>query len=532
MPSQQNTISPEDVQVRPRRRQARGGSAAVATTTSVIPYPLLFELNTRARVAERAWELGRPASLDDIPDSELDAWARQGFDWIWLLGVWQTGPAGRSVSLSNPEWREEYRRLLPDLKETDICGSCFAIKQYVVHAELGGEDALARFRERLKDHGLRLMLDFVPNHTAPDHPWVNENPGYYISGTPDDLAREPRNYLRVETQQGTRILAHGRDPNFPGWPDTLQLNYGDAGLRVAMRDTLGRLATICDGVRCDMAMLVLPDIFQRTWGIAIEPFWPEAIARARQQNPQFVFMAEAYWDLEWTLQQQGFDYVYDKRLYDRLRDRAARPVRDHLRADLAYQNRLARFMENHDEPRAADVFPADIHRAAAIITFLSPGLRLFHDGQFEGRRARLPVHLQRRPIEMPNREIASFYEGLLTCLSLPTFRSGRWQLLECKPAWDGNWTWDDFIAMAWQDDAGIFLVVVHYASNQGQCYVPLPFSTLRGRSITLIDRTGQAVYERDGDELATRGLYLDMPGWGYHVFDLREREARIFELAV
>ena len=168
--------------------------------------------------------------------------------------------------------------------------------------------------------GLRLMLDFVPNHTAPDHPWVEEHPEYYVRGTEEDLARAPQNYTRVKRKGGDLVLAHGRDPYFPGWSDTLQLNYANAATQKAMAGELLRIAGQCDGVRCDMAMLVLPDVFERTWGARPQPFWPNTIKQVRAASPDFVFMAEVYWDMEWTLQQQGFDYAYDKRLYDRLRE--------------------------------------------------------------------------------------------------------------------------------------------------------------------------------------------------------------------
>ena len=243
------------------------------------------------------------------------------------------------------------------------------------------------------------MLDFVPNHTGLDHPWVEDHPEYYIAGTELDLARAPQNYTWVKRRGGDRLLAYGRDPYFPGWPDTLQLNYGNPATQEAMIGELLKIAGQCDGVRCDMAMLVLPEVFERTWGIPSQPFWPKATQRVREQSPDFCFMAEVYWDLEWTLQQQGFDYTYDKRLYDRLRDRHARPVREHFRAGLDYQDKLARFLENHDEPRAAATFPPGVHEAAAVITFLSPGLRFFHQGQFEGRKKRISPHLGRAPDE-------------------------------------------------------------------------------------------------------------------------------------
>src|SRR5262249_37659643 len=175
--------------------------------------------------------------------------------------------------------------------------------------------------------------------------------------------------------------------------DTLQLNYGNPATQAAMIAELIKIAGQCDGVRCDMAMLVLPEVFERTWNIPCQPFWPQATERVRQQAPEFCFMAEVYWDLEWTLQQQGFDFTYDKRLYDRLRAGHARPVREHLYAGLDYQDKLARFLENHDEPRAAATFAPGVHEAAAVITFLSPGLRFFHQGQLEGRRKHISPHL-------------------------------------------------------------------------------------------------------------------------------------------
>src|SRR6185437_12815583 len=249
----------------------------------------------------------------------------------------------------------------------------------------------------LQDRQLRLMLDFVPNHTALDHPWVEVHPEYYIPGTELDLAHAPQNYTWVKRRGGDRLLAHGRDPYFAGWPDTLQLNYGNPALQEAMIGELLKIAGQCDGVRCDMAMLILPDVFERTWGIAAQPFWPKATQRVREQVPDFCFMAEVYWDLEWTLQQQGFAYTYDKRLYDRLREEHARPVREHFLAALDYQTRMARFLENHDEPRAAAAFPPGVHEAAAVLTFLSPGLRFFHQGEFTGRKKRISPHLGRGP---------------------------------------------------------------------------------------------------------------------------------------
>src|SRR5262245_7831262 len=486
-------------------------------------YPLLYQINTRVWLTALSRQLGRRAILDDIPDSELDRLAELGFDWLWFLSVWQTGLAAQQVSRSNAEWRHEFQQTLPDLREEDIRGSGFAITCYTMHQELGGDDALARLRERLRKRGLRLMLDFVPNHMGLDHPWVQDHPDYFVAGTELDLARTPQNYTRVKRPRGDLLLAYGRDPYFAGWPDTLQLNYGNPATQEAMIGELLKIAGQCDGVRCDMAMLVLPEVFERTWSIPCKAFWPDATERVRKKSPNFRFMAEVYWDLEWTMLQQGFDYAYDKRLYDRLRDGHARPVREHFHAGLDYQNKLARFLENHDEPRAAATFPLEIHEAAAVLTFLSPGLRFFHQGQFEGKKKRISPHLVRGPDEPVDQKLKQFYERLLAVLRDPIVRNGNWQSLGCVSAWEGNWTQDWFIAFAWQGpNEERLLVTVNYAPNQSQCYVRLPFANLREQYWRLDDLLGDARYDRGGSELESRGLYLDVAPWGYHAFKLRK----------
>jgi hypothetical protein len=335
-----------------------------------------------------------------------------------------------------------------------------------------------------------------------------------------DLARAPQNYVWVKRRRGDMLLAHGRDPYFPGWPDTLQINYANPAAQEAMIGELERIAGQCDGVRCDMAMLVLPDVFERTWGRRAELFWPQATERVRGVVPNFCFMAEVYWDREWELQQQGFDYAYDKRLYDRLREGHARSVREHFLAGLDYQEKLARFLENHDEPRAAAVFSPEVHRAAAALTFLAPGLRFFHQGQFEGKKVRISPHLVRGPAEPVDSELSRFYERLLKVLLRPEVRDGTWELLDCRPAWEGNGSSGAFIAFSWGGlESRRLFVTVNFAGHPGQCRVRLPFADLGGTVWRLTDLLGDAVYERSGDELSADGLYLDVGPWQVHVFE-------------
>ena len=246
---------------------------------------------------------------------------------------------------------------------------------------------MARARAALARHGLGLILDFVPNHVAPDHLWTRRNPELFVRGTSQELEDDPGSFVAIDGS----VLARGRDPFFPAWPDVVQLNAFAPALRTTVIATLRDIAEQCDGVRCDMAMLMMNDVFSRTWGARVgappaEDYWPTIIPAVRDAHPGFRFIAEAYWDLEWALQQQGFDFCYDKRLYDRLVAGDATQIRPHLSADRQYQQRLVRFIENHDEPRAAAVFDARRQRAAAVASLTQTGARLVHDGQFEGRK--------------------------------------------------------------------------------------------------------------------------------------------------
>jgi hypothetical protein len=494
--------------------------------------PMLYQINTRAYLHDLSGPLGRRATLDDVPDGLLDWLAAQGFQWAWFLGVWQTGEMGRRTALSHPDLQPQYSNILPDFTEEDVVSSPFAVQSYSVHGDFGGDAALARLRKRLGERGIKLVLDFVVNHVALDHPWISDHPEYFVQGTEEDLAREPQNYVKMQAGGRETILAYGRDPYFPGWSDTLQLNYRHAGCRKAMLSELLGIAQRCDGVRCDMAMLVQPGVFQQTWGGRAIPsdgsppvddaFWPWAISEVRRNHPRFLFMAEVYWDLEWDLQQAGFDYTYDKRLYDRLHAGWGHPVREHLLADPAYQDSSVRFLENHDEPRAAQAFSPEAHRAAAVVTFFTPGMRFFHEGQFEGRRVRLPMQLGRRPEEPVDQEIQDFYRRLLGCLLRPEVRNGEWRLWTPRPAWEGNPTWEQFVVFSWQGEGDrTTLAAVNYGPTQGQCYVTFDIPAFANGPVVLADLLSATSYERDGRALQTEGLYLDMPAYGAQLFEAK-----------
>ena len=484
----------------------------------MVEYPFVYEINTWVWLDELGRRAGAAVDLGSVPDAEWEAIASLGFDAVWLMGVWQRSPAGIAVAMANPSLVESFRRALPDLASADVVGSPYCIRDYVVDARLGGPEGLAAARERMAGHGLGLLLDFVPNHVAPDHPWLEEHPEYFVRGDETDLERDPASFVRV----GDVVVANGRDPYFPAWPDVVQLDAFSPDLRGAVTATLRSIAAQCDGVRCDMAMLVTNDVFGRTWGGRAAPrpetdYWPTVIPAVRKELPGFVFVAEAYWDMEWTLQQQGFDYCYDKRLYDRLVHEGAEQVHGHLGADLGYQRRLVRFVENHDEPRAAATFPAAKARAAAVATLTQTGARLVHDGQLEGRTVQLPVFLGRRPDEQVDADLRSFYERLLASLGDGVFREGEWARAE-RRGWDDNERWGQLVGWGWRGDARK-LVVVNLGDEPAEGLVSIAWDDLRGANWRLEDAADGRSYERSGDDLRD-GMYVALPPWGWHLFDV------------
>ena len=477
-------------------------------------FPVLYEIHTAVWLTELSVQAGRPLSLATVPDAELDAIAAAGFDGVWLMGVWQRSAAARALAVA----------FLPTYPPDDVTGSPYAIARYQVEAAFGGDDGLAALRARLHRRGLRLVLDFVPNHLACDTPWLAEHPQAFMFVDEAEHRRSPARSFSATVAGRPRLFAHGTDPQTSVWADTVQLDHRRPETRRLLTETLRQLAEQADGVRCDMAMLVMRAIFLRTWGGAFDPpdaeLWPAAIAAVKRVQPDFLLLAEVYWDLEEELQRQGFDYTYDKRLYDHLVAEDWGALGARLTAPAAFQEHAAHFTENHDEPRAVSVFGPARARAAALVTFAAPGLRLVHHGQLEGRRLRVPVQVRRRRSEAPDPALVEFHAALLRALAEPAFHDGRWWPLRAAAAWEGNPSHRAFQGFAWQHGDARWIAVANLAATRGQCWLPLPLSGVAGRRWVLADRLGDARYDRDGDELASRGLYLDLPPFGHHLFAL------------
>ena len=493
--------------------------------------PVIYEINTAIWLGDLSRAAGRPVTLADVPASAWDDVTPAGADAVWLMGVWERSPAGLELANANAGLQASFRDALPDVRRDDVIGSPYCVRRYVVDDSFGGPRALAEARAKLAARGVRLLLDYVPNHVAPDHPWVTTRPELLVNGGEADIEAEPAAWVRA----AGHILAHGRDPYFPPWPDVVQLDAFSPALRAATVQTLSDIAGQCDGIRCDMAMLMTNQVFAKTWGGRTgqepgEEFWPTVIAGLRSQHPETVLVAEAYWDMEWTLQQQGFDFCYDKRLYDRIVGRDVAGVRGHLRAELAYQSRLVRFLENHDEPRIAGLLPGDAERAAAVAIATLPGATLWHEGQFEGRRVRPPVFLSRRPGEPSDPALASWYRRLLAIVASYRVRAGDWQLLEVA-GWPDNDSCRNLLAWSWTTDGagggvaddvahghGRYVVVVNLSTESADGRVGLGWTDLNGRGWNLTDLLDDRVYERSGDELADQGLFVALPPGGCHLF--------------
>jgi glycosidase len=480
--------------------------------------PVIYEINTWVWLHELKHKHYRSITLGSVPAEEWDAVAATEAEAVWLMGVWERSPIGTRIARTLPVLQKEFHKALPDYSPEDVVGSPYCVHRYVVDEHLGGPQGLAEARAELASRGMRLILDFVPNHVATDHPWVYEFPRYFIQGSGEDLVGVPNDFFVADG----KIIACGRDPYFPPWTDTAQVNAFHPGLRRAVIETVSSIAGQCDGIRCDMAMLMISAIFEKTWGHRAGPrpeseYWGEVIGAVRRAHPDFLFVAEAYWDLEWELQQQGFDYCYDKRLYDRLIYDRAETIQLHLTADLSYQNKLVRFVENHDEPRAAAAFSLAKSRAAAVVIATVPGAKLFHQGQFEGRRIKLPVQLRRQPDETADGDLQAFYRGLLKVIRSPAFKEGEWSLCE-RSGWPDNTSCVNLIAWCWRKGEERFLVVINLSHTRSQGRVQVPWTDLKGRTCLLVDVMNGERHERDGDELLDQGLYVDLEAWRFHFF--------------
>jgi len=485
-------------------------------------HPQLYEISTLPWLLRLGREAGRLLRLSEVPISKWEKLRELGFDLVYLMGMWKRSPLGRALSRSQTSLFARYDESLPGWSLNDVLGSPFSIQAYEPDPMIGTWDDVHKVQQRLHELGMRLILDVIPNHTGPDHHWISEHPEYYIRGTLANYRAAPGNYFIAENASGgAEVIAYGRDPYFAPWTDTAQLNYFNPELRAAMIGQIRRIAEVCDGARCDMAMLMLNDNFHQTWEpllgstpVPREEFWQEAT----RALPNFLWIAEAYSDSEWALQQLGFNFTYDKRFYDRVRDGFVRDLYLHLKAEWDFQARCVRFLENHDEARAAAVFGKSRLPAVAVLAATIPGMHFFNDGQFESFSKQIVVQLARAQEESADNGVQKLYEKILKLADAPEFHGPGWKLLEVRDASDR--TGSDLIAYLWPGDGKKKLVVVNLGNGTAMGRIHFADDFFSGATVRFDDLLNQQTYERDAKDLKRGGLFIKLDAFGAHIFDV------------
>ncbi|HUW89656.1 MAG TPA: alpha-amylase family glycosyl hydrolase [Candidatus Nanopelagicaceae bacterium] len=481
-------------------------------------HPKIFEINTWPWLTNLSDIYGHNIKLDSIPIELIDQ-ELTPFDVVWLMGVWERSPIGREIAMNHEGLQEEYRKALRYYNTQDVVGSPYSVYYYHVSSQLGGSDALKSFRTDLMDLDLLLILDYVPNHVSIDHLWTLEKSDMFIKGTLEELMTKPYDFYSV----GDTVYAHGKDPNFPPWTDTVQINAFSSKARSKAINTLLSIAEQCDGVRCDMAMLMINDVFSKTWGekagLPLEnEYWVDIISPVKEKYPNFKFIAEVYWDMEWELIQQGFDFCYDKRLYERLIQTNVQSIKEHLNADINYQNKLLRFIENHDEPRVITILGTEASKAAAVIISTLPGARLIFEGQTRGYEIKIPVQLGRAPTEDDNVALMEFYDNLLEIIPGRAFDNGKWSLCKVKPVSSSDNSFNNIISYQWWTDKDRLLIVVNYSIISSKAHLiieDIDFGQFNWKFTDLLTRN-EYIYK--GKDLRENGLYIELVGWNSHIF--------------
>ena len=486
--------------------------------------PSIYEINTRLWL-KRFANSNEPIALESIPNNYWDDFVKKGFDYVWLMGIWKTCDSVIDKYCFEEGLVKSYDRALKGWKREDIIGSPYAVDKYEPNPNIGTFKSLLELKSQLNKKGIKLILDFVPNHFSVDSSLIKLNPDIFLEVDIDTFKKDPYTFYQPQ-KNVNKYFAHGRDPFFPAWQDTAQVNFFSNDARSFLTKTLLDLTKVCDGVRCDMAMLALNNVFNNTWGGILlgngfefpkTEFWQDAIAAVKKERNDFVFIAEAYWDLEWKLQRLGFDYTYDKSLTDKLKLGNAKDIHDHLTAETEYQKKSVRFIENHDEERAATVFGKDKSKAAAVIISTVRGMHFYHDGQFEGKKIKLPVQLGREPDDPPLNGMKNFYDKLLSITSNEILKRGKWTLLSQESSYNNNKSFVNLLAWMWTFREEKRIVVVNYSDVVSTCRLKLD---VRGYSeeFVITDLLNDQSYTRSAEEVYHHGLYIELKPFQAHIF--------------
>jgi len=480
--------------------------------------PLLYEINTSVWIKK----FGTNIKLDEVPLDFFKELHSREFEYVWLMGIWQRSESAIEKYCFEEGLTKEYDNSLPGWQKDDVIGSPYSIEDYIVSPKLGGEQSLANLKEKLSQIGLKVILDFIPNHFSAESNLLKTNQDVFLQGSEEELANDPKTFFK----KGDHIFAHGKDPFFDAWQDTVQVNYFSETGRDFMYNRLETISKLCDGVRCDMAMLADSFVFQKTWGSVIErhnlikpktEFWKEAISKIKDELKDFIFIAEVYWDKEWQLQQLGFDYTYDKKLLERLISNDINEIKAHLWASDDFQKKCLRFLENHDEQRSLKVFGEQKIRAAVVALLTLQGMKLINDGQCDGKLTKLPVQLGREPKEASNRDLRLFYDKVYSITQKDIFHTGRWEPIEPDPAWEGSTGNENILSWLWSKDDDRILVIINYSDQSTQCSIKFDTKQFENE-FPLKDLLNDIEYIRSAKEINNIGLYIDLEPYKSHIF--------------
>jgi glycosidase len=482
----------------------------------------IYEINTRIWIKQFG-------TLSTIPDEYSSCLKQKGIDLLWLMGIWKTNSSIIDKSCFENFLVNSYSKALKDWNKEDVIGSPYAIDTYEVNPALGSLDELFLFKEKLNSRGIKLILDFVPNHFNAESTVLKNHPEIFLQVDEEAYQRDSFTFF-PSAYDNSKFFAHGRDPLFPAWSDTVQVNFFSDEAREYLTGILFNLINICDGVRCDMAMLPLNNVFKNSWlGIINklnlqkpkEEFWKEAISKVKQKREDFLFIAEAYWDLEWELQQLGFDFTYDKRLCDRLSNDEIAGVKAHLTADNSFQRKSVRFIENHDEQRAAAKFGKYKSLAAATVISTVQGMKLYFNGQFEGKKIKLPVQLGREPEEKVSGSVKNYYNKLLRITKEKIFSEGEWFMLDPEPSAEGNYTNENIFSWEWKLDNERRIILINYSNSPSQCRIKF-FLKNQDSQLSFKDLLTDEYYSRNASEIVNEGLFIDLKAYQSHIFGFTE----------
>jgi hypothetical protein len=491
--------------------------------------PHLIEINTRLWLKQLRVKYSLPEmKLSSVPDEEWQELRHLGFDIIWLMGVWEPSPESERIAHTDKALLEDLKNLPPGFGPEAAGASPYSVHWYRLNDELGFEWELKALKEKLNSMGMKLMVDLVSNHTAKDNPYIKECPDCFINGSEDDFKAHPDWFFEMPDGEKKRYIAYGRDPNFPAWTDSAQLNYFNPATRDRMLSVLMRIADMADGVRCDMVMLTLNEIHDTTWGSLLssrgykrpkDEFWEEAIRAVKEKHPEFVFLAEVYWGLEWRVQQIGFDYTYDKGTYDRLRFQGPQELRGHLRAEKLYQKRSARFIDNHDEQPSLGAFGRQKALAAGVVISTIKGLRFYNDNQMDGIKVKVPLQLKELYERVPDQEVKKFYAKLLKITDHPAFHGGEWALLDVRQCDPENHSNANILAWSWAQRRTLKVVVINYSADTSCGVVNVSIKS-EGETTAIFEELSDRFFSFKSGELSGGLKLQQMSPYSSYIFDV------------